>query len=49
MKYADYLSFYNLEDTEENHENWLYNEWHHGRAYKYENKFFSTTTGEEIK
>ena len=49
MKYNSYLKFYGLENTEENRENWLYNEWHHGRAYMYDGKFYSTETGEEIK
>jgi hypothetical protein len=48
MKYADYLKFYGLADTEESHEDWLHNEWHHGRAYMYEGQFYSTTTGEKL-
>lgn len=48
MKYADYLKFYGLADTEESHEDWLYNEWHHGRAYMYEGEFFSTSTGDKL-
>lgn len=48
MKYAEYLKFYGLADTEENREDWLYNEWHHGRAYMYEGEFYSTYTGKKI-
>lgn len=49
MTYAAYLKFYGLENTAENRENWLYNEWHHDRVYMYQGKFFSTMTGKEVK
>lgn len=48
MTYAEYLNFYHLENTEDNRENWLYNDWHHGRAYLYNGTFYSTSTGEKI-
>lgn len=49
MTYAAYLKFFNLKDTAENHESWLYSEWRKGRLYKYNGEFFSTTTGEKVK
>ena len=49
MSYNAYLKYYNLKDTEENRENWLYNEWSHGRTYMHEGKFYSVETGKEVK
>ena len=49
MTYTTYLKFYGLEKNKQTRENWLFNEWLHGRVYQYNGKFFSTTTGEEIK
>lgn len=49
MTYKNYLKFYRLKNTTENHENWLANEHAHGRVYVYENKFYDVKTGKEVK
>ena len=49
MSYEAYLDFYGLENSEETRQDWLYNEWHHGRAYKFEGEFYSTETGEKLE
>lgn len=49
MTYASYLKFYGLTESEATREDWLYNEWNHGRVYMYEGKFFSTANGKEVK
>ena len=49
MKYESYLKFYGLEDTEESREDWLHNEWSHGRVYRSSGKFYSVETGKEVK
>lgn len=49
MTYKAYLVFYNLEANAETREDWLYNEWHHGRIYMQDGKFYSTETGKEVK
>lgn len=49
MTYTAYLRFYALTDNKSTREDWLYNEWIHGRVYQYEGKFYSVKTGEEVK
>ena len=48
MTYKSYLKFYNIIDTEENREAWIYNEWSKGRVYLYDNEFYSTETNEKV-
>ena len=48
MTYKTYLEFYGLTDNAENHESWLYNEWHHGRLYMYNGEFYNTYTNKKV-
>ena len=48
MSYTAYLKFYKLADSKQTREDWLFNEWQHGRVYQYNGEFFSTTTTEKI-
>ena len=44
----EYLTFYDLDATDETYVDWLYTEWHHGRVYKFEGEFFDVSTGEKV-
>ena len=48
MTYTEYIKFYGLDETKETYINWLYNEWHHGRAYHFEGEFYRMGTGEKL-
>ena len=48
MNYDEYLAFYRLPRSKATHNDWLYNEWHHGRAYQHEGEFYSVGTGEKL-
>lgn len=48
MTYPEYIKFYGLEETEATREDWIHNEWNHGRVYQHKGEFFSTTTGKKV-
>lgn len=48
MNYNEYLAFYGLPCSMATHNDWLYNEWYHGRAYQHEGEFYSIVTGENL-
>lgn len=48
MNYPEYLQFYDLPETPESHDDWLYNEWRHGRAHLYDGVFYRMGTGENL-
>lgn len=48
MNYNEYLAFYRVPRSKATHNDWLYHEWYHGRAYQYEGEFYSVVTGEKL-
>lgn len=48
MTYQEYLKFYGLQESKETHDDWLYNEWHLGRAYQFEGEFYRMGTNEKL-
>lgn len=48
MTYKQYIKFYGLSDSKQTREDWIYNEWNHGRVYQYNGEFYSTTTGKKV-
>lgn len=48
MTYNQYIKFYGLERSKETREDWLYNEWNHGRVYRYNGEFYSVATGKKV-
>ena len=48
MNYNEHLAFYQVPRSKKTHDDWLYNEWYHGRAYQDEGEFYCVVTGEKI-